>query len=261
MLQFLWDLAIWLVQMVGMWVLAGISVVVILLRTSFPKTALVRSLITAVVVLGLVLRYGFTTDGLSVVDGVIGKYLVLGGVAAAVLTVLSVVYVLAGRAPVRGTRLRRLFVVQHDGSRIPGPLSTMAFLMLTTGFVAWVMTDTQETGNELVNVLSLCIVILPALALLLLVPFSVTGTVFNAGNAHPALQPLAAPFIAVAAVFVDGVIATPEALKDPLAVTGLAVVVVLSGFELYVLQDKGHGLTRDPADHDGGQADAGLPTE
>lgn len=148
-------------------------------------------------------------------------------------------------------------MVQHDGSRIPGPLSTTAFLMLTTGFVAWVMTDTRKTGNALVDVPSLCIVILPALTLLLLVPFSVAGTVFNAGNAHPALQPLAVPFIAVAAVFVDGVIATPEARKDPLAITGPAVVVALSGVGLYVLQDRGHGLTRDPADHDGGRADAG----
>ncbi|MGW7446743.1 hypothetical protein ACWGKU_18680 [Kitasatospora sp. NPDC054768] len=256
MLRFLWDLVIWLVQMVGMWVLAGTGVLVILSRTSFPKAALVRSLVTAVVVLGMVMRYGFTTDGLSVVDSVIRKYLVLGCVAAAVLAVLSTVYVLVGRPAVRGTRLRRLFLVRHDGSRIPGPLSTMAFLAVAIGFVAWVMTDIEDTGNSLVDILSLCIVILPALALLLLVPFSVAGTVFNAGNAHPALQPLAAPFIAAATVFVDGVIATPEDLKDPLAVTGLAVVVILSGIELHLLQQKGHGLTHDPADHDGDDAAA-----
>ncbi|MFD8693614.1 hypothetical protein [Kitasatospora purpeofusca] len=259
MLQFLWDLVIWLVQMMGMWVLAGIGAFAIFLRTSFSRIALGRSLVTAVVVFGLVLRYGFATEGLSVVDSVIGKYLALGCVAAAVLAVLSAVYVLVGRPPARGVRFRRLFVVQHAGSRIPGPLSTMAFLALTIGFVAWVMTDSQETGNSLVDVLSLCIVILPALTLLLLVPFSVAGTVFNAGNAHPALQPLAAPFIAAAAVFLDGVIATPENLKDPLAIAGLVVVVVLSGIELYVLQGKGHGLTRDLADHDGGDADSAAP--
>ncbi|MET7303570.1 hypothetical protein [Embleya sp. NPDC005575] len=251
MLDFLWALVVWLVQMAGAWILAGIGLLLPLLRTDFSKFALARSLATAGVVLALAYRYGFTTDGLSgLVDAVIGKYLLMSAVAAVALVVLGAVYVALGRPDAREARLRRLFVVRTDDSRVPGPFAVMLLLLTTTGFLVWVMAAAEEYENGFISVLSFFIVLLPVLAFLLLVPFSVAGTVFNAANAHPALPPLAAPFVAGAAVvadrFVDGVIATPESLKDPLALTGLAVVIVLSAVELVLLHRRGHGLTRDP---------------
>lgn len=143
----------------------------------------------------------------------------------------------------------------------------MLLLLATTGFLAWVMETVEEYENGFIRVMSYGIVLLPAGAFLLLVPFSVSGTVFNAANAHPALPSLAAPFVAGAAVvgdqFVCGVIATPENLKDPLALTGLAVVIVLSAVELVLLHRRGHGLTRDPEGETGdatGDSGAGAGT-
>ncbi|MET9886454.1 hypothetical protein ABZZ20_25610 [Streptomyces sp. NPDC006430] len=251
MLDFLGAFSIWLVQMVGAWVLAAVGLLLPLLRTSFSRFALARSLATSGVVLALAYRYGFTADGFSgLVDTIIGKYLVMGAAAAVALVVVSAVYVAFGRPRARRDRLRRLFVRRTDDSTIPGPLTVMLLLLATTGFLAWVMKATEAYENDLIGVLSFLIVFLPALAFLLLVPFSVAGTVFNAANAHPALPPLAAPFVAGAAVladrFLDGVIATPENLKDPLALAGLLVVVATSAVELFLLHQRGHGLTRDP---------------
>lgn len=259
MLDFLWALVVWLVQMAGAWVLARMGLLPPLLRTEFTRFALARSLATALVVLALAYRYGFATDGLlGLVDTVIGKYLVMGAVAAVALVVVGAVYVALGRPGARGAPLRRLFVVRADGSGIPGPLAVMLLLLTTTGFLAWVMEAAEGYGNGFIDGLSFLIVLLPGLAFLLLVPFSVAGTVFNAANAHPALPSLAAPFVAGAAVvadrFVGGGGATPDSLKDPLALTGLAVVTVLSAVELVLLHRRGHGLTRDPDGETGGAA-------
>ncbi|GAA2285943.1 hypothetical protein GCM10010415_65270 [Streptomyces atrovirens] len=253
MIDFLWALVVWLVQMAGAWVLAGMGLLLPLLRTDFSRYALARSLVAAGVVLTLAYRYGFAADGpLGLVDAIIGKYLAMGAVAAVALVVLGTGYVALGRPGARGARLRRLFVARADDSWIPGPLAVMLLFLATTGFLAWVMEATEGYENGFISVMSFLIVFLPALAFLLLVPFSVAGTVFNAANAHPALPPLAAPFVMGAAVvadrFVGGVIATPESLKDPLALTGLAVVTVLSAVELVLLHRRGHGLTRDAED-------------
>ncbi|WP_405680888.1 hypothetical protein OG239_02600 [Streptomyces sp. NBC_00868] len=267
MLDFLWAMVVWLVQMVGTWVLAGTGLVLLFVRTSLSKFALARSFATAGLVLTLAYRYGFATEGLSFADGIIGKYLVMGAVATVVLLVLGAVYVAVGRLGARRARLRRLVVVRTAGSKIPGPLAVMLLLLATTGFLAWVMETVEEYENGFIRVMSYGIVLLPAGAFLLLVPFSVSGTVFNAANAHPALPSLAAPFVAGAAVvgdqFVCGVIATPENLKDPLALTGLAVVIVLSAVELVLLHRRGHGLTRDPEGETGdatGDSGAGAGT-
>ncbi|WP_405760851.1 MULTISPECIES: hypothetical protein [unclassified Streptomyces] len=259
MLDFLGTTVVWLVQMVGTWVLAGTGLILLFLRTSFSTFALARSLAIAGVVLALAYRYGFAADGLSsLTDGIIRKYLVMGAVATVVLLLLGAVYVAVGRLGARRARLRRLVVVRTDGCKVPGPLAVMLFVLASTGFLVWVMQAVEAYENGFVRVVSFGIVLLPAGAFLLLVPFSVSGTVFNAANAHPALPSLAAPFVAGAAVvgdrFVGGVIATPENLKDPLAVTGLAVVIVLSAVELVLLHRRGHGLTRDPDDVTGDAA-------
>lgn len=101
MLDFLWAMVVWLVQMVGTWVLAGTGLVLLFVRTSLSKFALARSFATAGLVLTLAYRYGFATEGLSFADGIIGKYLVMGAVATVVLLVLGAVYVAVGRLGAR----------------------------------------------------------------------------------------------------------------------------------------------------------------
>ncbi len=186
MLDFLWALVVWLVQMAGAWVLAGMGLLLPLLRTDFSRFALARSFATAAVVLAFSYRYGFATDGLlGLVDAIIAKYLVMGAVAAVALVVLGTVYVALGRPGARGSRLGRLFIARADDSWIPGPLVVMLLLLATTGFLAWVIEATEGYENGFISVMSFLIVFLPALVFLLIVPFSVAGTVFNAATPPP----------------------------------------------------------------------------
>ncbi|MFI2304548.1 hypothetical protein ACH5AL_37865 [Actinacidiphila glaucinigra] len=211
---------------------------------------LARTIVTAAVVLTLTYRYGLATDGsFEWVDAVIVKYGLMAIVASVVLVVLAGVYVLVGPPGGHRPRLVRLFLIDGGEVRVPGPLSVLVLAGATTGVVAWSMNAIEGYGNAYVRLVSAILVLLPAGTFLLLAPFSVAGTIFNAGNAHPALPSLAAPFVAAGAIVVDrfsgSIVATPDNLKDPFALTGLLITVTLSAVEFVRLRGRGHGLTRD----------------
>ncbi|MGW1228188.1 hypothetical protein [Streptomyces sp. NPDC002530] len=250
MLGALGDVVLWLIQIVGTWVLVGLTVVALFLRTAFSLFALARTIVTAVIVLTLTYRYGLATDGFSGwVDAVVVKYGLMAIATSVVLVLLSGVFVLTGRTGRRRPRLVRLFLVKDGESTIPGPLSVLVLAGATTGVVAWSMDASEEYGNAFVRLVTTVLVLLPAALFLLLAPLSVAGTIFNAANAHPALPSLAAPFVAVGAIVMDrfsgGIIATPDALKDPFALTGLLITLALSTVEFVRLRSRGLGLTRD----------------
>ncbi|MEU9862053.1 hypothetical protein AB0D99_14340 [Streptomyces sp. NPDC047971] len=241
---------LWLIQIVGTWALVGLTIVTLLLRTSFSLFALARTIVTAVVVLTLTYRYGLATGGFfDWVDAVIVKYGLLAIVASVVLVVLAAVYVLVGPPGTRRPRLVRLFLIDGGEFTVPGPLSVLALAGATTGVVAWSMNAIEEYGNAFVSLVTAILILLPVGIFLLLAPFSVAGTIFNAANAHPALPSLAAPFVAVGAIVVDrfsgSIVATPDNLKDPFALTGLLITVTLSAVEFARLRGRGQGLTRD----------------
>ncbi|MFB7293819.1 hypothetical protein [Actinacidiphila glaucinigra] len=250
MLGALGAFVLWLIQIVGTWLLVGLTIVTLFLRTSFSVFALARTIVTAAVVLTLTYRYGLATDGsFEWVDAVIVKYGLMAIVASVVLVVLAGVYVLVGPPGGHRPRLVRLFLIDGGEVRVPGPLSVLVLAGATTGVVAWSMNAIEGYGNAFVRLVSAILVLLPAGTFLLLAPFSVAGTIFNAGNAHPALPSLAAPFVAAGAIVVDrfsgSIVATPDNLKDPFALTGLLITVTLSAVEFVRLRGRGHGLTRD----------------
>ena len=253
MLDFLWDLVVWLVQIVGTWALVAGSVVLLLLRVSFSVFAVVRSITAAALVLALAYQYGFATDGLiGWMNALTAKYTAMAAVAAVALLILSFVYVAIGPPGGRKARCGRLFLVT-TGDVVPGPLTVLLALGATAGFLYWSVQAASGYESGLVRFLSVLLLAVPAAVFLIFVPLSVAGTVFNAANAHPALPSLAAPFVAIAGVVVDrlvgGVIATPNSLQDPLAITGLLAAVALSAAELVQLHRRGESLTRDLPGH------------
>ncbi|MDT0614373.1 hypothetical protein [Streptomyces lancefieldiae] len=241
---------LWLIQIVGTWVLVGLTVVALFLRTSFSLFALARTIVTAAVVLTLAYRYGLATDGFfGWVDAVIVKYGLMAIVTSIVLVVLAGVYVLVVPPGRRRPRLVRLFLINGEEFTAPGPLSVLALAGATTGVVAWSMNAIEEYDNAFVSLVTAILVLLPAGIFLFFAPLSLAGTIFNAANAHPALPSLAAPFVTVGAIVMDRfsgkIIATPDNLKDPFALTGLLITVILSAVELVRLRGRGQGLTRD----------------
>ncbi|MFE4616887.1 hypothetical protein ACFRJ7_12310 [Streptomyces sp. NPDC056747] len=270
MLGMLGAFGLWLIQIVGTWVLVGLTVVALFLRTSFSLFALARTIVTAAVVLTLAYRYGLATDGFfEWVDAVIVKYGLLAIVTSVVLVVLAGVYVFVGPPGSRRPRLVRLFLIDGGELRVPGPLSVLALAGATTGVVAWSMNTIEEYDNAFVSLVTGILVLLPAGVFLFFTPLSVAGTIFNAANAHPALPSLAAPFVAVGAIVLDrfsgSIITTPDNLKDPFALTGLLITVILSAVEFLRLRGRGQGLTRDaePGGEPGstpiGETESGAP--
>ncbi|MFI1829851.1 hypothetical protein ACH41E_25945 [Streptomyces sp. NPDC020412] len=250
MLSMLGALLLWLIQIVGTWVLVGLTVVALFLRTSFSLFTLTRTIVTAAVVLTLAYRYGLATDGsFGWVDAVIVKYGLMAIVTSIVLVVLAGVYVLAVPPDRRRPRLVRLFLINGHEFTTPGPLSVLALTGATTGVVAWSMNAIGEYDNAFVSLVTGVLVLLPAAVFLLFAPLSVAGTIFNAANAHPTLPALAAPFVTVGAIVMDRfsgkIIATPDNLKDPFALAGLLITVTLSAVELVRLRARGQGLTQD----------------
>ncbi|OKJ31445.1 hypothetical protein AMK22_25450 [Streptomyces sp. CB01580] len=250
MLGALGAFVLWLIQIVGTWVLVGLTIVTLFLRTSFSLFAIARTVVTVAVVLTLTYRYGLTTGGFfKWVDAVIVKYGLMAIATSFVLVILAGVYVLVAPAGRRRPRLVRLFLVDAGDFTVPGPLSVLALAGTTTGVVTWSMNSIEEYNNAFVSLITATLVLLPAGIFLLLAPLSVAGTIFNAANAHPALPSLAAPFVAVGAIVVDefsgGIVATPANLKDPFALTALLITVALSAVELVRLRGRGQGLTRD----------------
>ncbi|MFF2774627.1 hypothetical protein ACFVU3_06935 [Streptomyces sp. NPDC058052] len=270
MLGVLGAFVLWLIQIVGTWVLVGLTIVALFLRTSFSLFALARTIVTAVVVLTLAYRYGLATDGFfGWVDAVIVKYGLLAIITSIVLVVLAGVYVVVGPPGSRRPRLVRLFRIDGEGLTIPGPLSVLALAGATTGVVAWSVNTIEEYDNAFVSLVTGILLLLPAAVFLFFAPLSVAGTIFNAANAHPAIPALAAPLVAVGAIVIDrfsgNIVTTPANLKDPFALTGLLITVILSAVEFLRLYRRGQGLARDaelggePGPTPIGETDSGAP--
>ncbi|MFE6864544.1 hypothetical protein [Nocardia sp. NPDC057668] len=232
-------LAWWVLQVAGVWVLAVLGAVLVLRRAGVAWTpfAAARAGITAVLLGWLALRYGDGGNG-DWFDVVGTKYYALTFTGLVLVAALSVVFVATAPDGVHADRVERLFVVRgRDGVERLGPLSTAIGLGLIASIIAWVLTTFDDRyASSLTVAIGMILMILPAVAFFVLIPVSVSGTVFNAGHTNPAMPAVAAPFMVIAGVvaetFTGGVSAAPDGLRTPVSVFGVLAITALSAAEL-----------------------------
>ncbi|WP_406287963.1 hypothetical protein [Embleya sp. NBC_00896] len=236
-----------LTQIVFVWVFAFVGILLTLTARAAGWTSygMVRSAVTTGVTLFLAWRYGFGPHGMGKFTVLLlNKYAAMALVAASLVPLLGIVMISLGQPGDRWNRARRL-AWSDDGI---GPVATILALALAAAGVmfAWTHVVVDLRGNELIQIPVVLILIVPTIAFLLIVPVFAVGSVFNAGNAHPILPPLAAPFLVIAAIvvdrFADGVIATPEQLGNLVSIAALVGVSVLSALEIRQLRATGRGF-------------------
>ncbi|WP_406300761.1 hypothetical protein OG948_54375 (plasmid) [Embleya sp. NBC_00888] len=242
-LEFGWGLA----QVVFAWVFAfvGMSLAVKARWSRWTWYGVVRSVVTTATTLFLAWRYGFEPHGArEFLMLVANKYAAMALVAASLVPLLGVVIVSLARPGERWNRARRL-VWSNEGI---GPVATVPALVLAAAGVllAWTQVVADLGGNSPLRVPVIMILVPPTVGFALTVPVFAVGSVFNAGNAHPILPPLAAPFMMIAAVVAgrvsDGVIATPEAVQDVVSIAAVGGVSALSLLEIQRLRGAGRGF-------------------
>ncbi|MGX1805042.1 hypothetical protein ACWIGI_04950 [Nocardia sp. NPDC055321] len=249
------SVAWWLVQVVGVWALALLGAVLVLRRSreAWSVFAVARTAVTAVLLGLLALRYGTGGKENDWFDAVGTKYSILTGAAVVAVLALAAIYIGTAPEQVREDRVERLFVVRGlDGFVRLGPLSMVLGLGAIAGVIAWVLnTFDDRYASPLTVAIGMILMIIPAVAFFIVVPLSVSGTVFHARNTHPAMPAFAAPVIAIAVLIVDrivgGAVSAPDGLRTPLSMLWVLTITALSAVELRWLHRNGFNISRDSA--------------
>lgn len=219
-----------------------------LARRRLGKFAVARVIVYYAGIIGLTVVYGLRISAFDVPQYLLAKNMVAVVVALPFMLLCCVLMVVITVPARRGLAFRRLWTGYGSYS---GPAATVLAMLGLTAFTMYVVADraweiTTPVIGDLLSPVFALVYQLPLLIIAIVLPIAVILRMFNTAAVHPLLPALCAPWLVVAALIADRVLAYfyPEDLggainlsdgvQNLVSVVSVVVVCGLSAVEYWM---------------------------